>query len=68
MDGKDINDSNGTYDKWKGDLTDKPMVKLRSSSIGSLCRYLKKGCNKTTNNAIETVHHGYFYATVVVGI
>ena len=69
MDWKDINDSNGTYDKSEVDEKQNPILKLRSSRIGALCRYLnKKGCNKTTNDAIETVHHGYFYATVVVGI
>ena len=39
MDGKDINDSNGTYDKWEVDVTDNPMVTLKSSSIGALCKY-----------------------------
>ena len=61
MDGNDTNNSNGTYDKWEVDVTDNPMVKLKSSSIGTLCKYLKKkSCNKTTNDAIKNDHHGYF--------
>ena len=77
MEGKEVNDPNGTYDKWEVSVTEYSKVKLRFSTIDTLCKRISlpkefpvngKGCNRTANDAVETVHQGYFYATVVVEV
>ena len=77
MEGKEVNDSNGTYDKWEVSVTEYPKVKFKFSTIDNLCKHIilpkespvnGKDCYNTANDTVETVHQVYFYATVVVEV
>ena len=77
MEGKEVNNSNGTYDKWEVSVTVYPKVKFKFSTIDNLCNHIilpkespvyGNDCYRTANDTVETVHQGYFYATVVVGV